>query len=58
MAICSDCEEQFEVKEINGGQPYRPERESIDCPYCGAKTWEKTTGYFETSKVVRRKRKS
>lgn len=55
---CDRCGERFGVEEIGGGQPHRPERDSIECPYCGYKTWEKTTGYFNTVKLANGKRKA
>ncbi len=41
---CEKCGEKFEVVEIGGGQPHRPELNDIECPFCGDKTREKTTG--------------
>ncbi|WP_427121423.1 hypothetical protein [Pseudomonas aeruginosa] len=58
IQTCDRCGEQFDVQVINGDQPHKPERESIDCPHCGHKTWEKTTGYFQTTKLPSGKRKS
>ncbi len=58
IQTCDNCDKPFDVQEIGGGQPHKPERESIDCPYCGHKTWSRSTGYFQTSKLPSGKRKS
>lgn len=50
---CEKCNEKFEVVEIGGGQPFKPESGEIKCPSCGHLTWEKTTGYFVTNKIPR-----
>lgn len=50
---CKKCSEKFEVVEIGGGQPYKPDNADIECPCCHHKTSEKTTGYFITKKLSR-----
>jgi DNA-directed RNA polymerase subunit RPC12/RpoP len=50
---CERCSESFEVIEIGGGQPHKPESDDITCPYCGHQKWEKTTGTFITKKLCR-----
>ena len=58
IQACERCGERFDVQEINGNQPHKPERESIDCPHCGHKTWSRSTGYFQTTQLPSGKRKS
>jgi len=52
---CTECKEPFKLTEIGGGQPHKPEKDSIKCPYCGDTTYEKTTGYFLTEKLALKK---
>lgn len=47
---CDECGERFNLIETGGGQPYKPESDDIECPYCKHQTWEKTTGVFTTEK--------
>ena len=57
VETCEKCEEEFELTEINGGGPMKPEYDTIVCPHCGYSTREKTTGYFDTKKLTGPRRK-
>lgn len=50
---CNACGKSFTVTILNAGYPGGKERESIDCPWCGAENGsEITSDIIPTHKVV------
>lgn len=49
---CQVCGKSFTMEILNAGYPGGKERESIDCPWCGAEnSTEVTSGIITTHKV-------
>lgn len=51
--ICKNCGKEFRWYEWGGGYPGGKDKESVDCPYCGAANGTvMTSGFIKTEKIV------